>query len=98
MRRCPYRRNSSTSMIGSPAPIVFATLPPSIVGRDRKILRLPRDAGFSARYTRENNRPGQNKLGGDMQNDLRSTELYKRMQQADGHWLQLGSGRTPDLY
>lgn len=33
-----------------------------------------------------------------MQTDLRNTELYKRMQQADGHWLALGEGRTPDLY
>ncbi len=33
-----------------------------------------------------------------MQTDFRNTELYARMQRADAHWLQLGRGRTPDLY
>ena len=33
-----------------------------------------------------------------MQNDLRDTELFKRLQQADANWLQLGARRPPDLY
>jgi dipeptidyl aminopeptidase/acylaminoacyl peptidase len=33
-----------------------------------------------------------------LQTDLRKTELYKRIQQADADWLQLGSHRTSDLY
>ena len=33
-----------------------------------------------------------------MQTDLRDTELFKRIQQADADWLQLGSARPSDLY
>jgi dipeptidyl aminopeptidase/acylaminoacyl peptidase len=33
-----------------------------------------------------------------LQNDLRDTELFKRLQQADADWLQLGARRPPDLY
>jgi len=33
-----------------------------------------------------------------LQNDLRDTELFKRLQQADANWLQLGARRPPDLY
>jgi len=32
-----------------------------------------------------------------LQNDLRDTELFKRLQQADADWLQLGARRSPDL-
>jgi dipeptidyl aminopeptidase/acylaminoacyl peptidase len=33
-----------------------------------------------------------------MQVDLRGTELYRRMQEADAAWMQLGTGRISDLY
>ena len=33
-----------------------------------------------------------------MQNDLRDTELFKRLQQTDADWLQLGARPPPDLY
>jgi dipeptidyl aminopeptidase/acylaminoacyl peptidase len=33
-----------------------------------------------------------------LQIDLRNTELYKRVRRADADWLQLGAGRSPDLY
>jgi dipeptidyl aminopeptidase/acylaminoacyl peptidase len=33
-----------------------------------------------------------------LQTDLRDTELFKRVQQVDADWLQLGSRQPPDLY
>ena len=33
-----------------------------------------------------------------MQTDLRDTELFKRIRQADADWLRPGSGQPSDLY